>query len=57
MNALLINMPIRVRTCPNIFPTGVGTLSSLIKNLVHHFEVLDLNANRPPFSTNPIQEK
>ncbi len=56
MNVLFINMPIRVNAKPNVVPTGVGILSSLIKTLGHHCEVLDLNCYRPVVGEDEVKK-
>lgn len=50
MNVLLINMPIRVAAAPNILPTGIGLLASLLESQGHMCNVLDLNVIRPEIS-------
>lgn len=57
MNVLFINMPIRVQAQPNVVPTGIGILASLVKKLGHSAEVLDLNIHRPPLTEDGVRER
>lgn len=57
MNVLFINMPIRLSAKPNIVPTGVGILTSLIKQMGHNCQVLDLNRFRPALSISQVKEQ
>lgn len=56
MNVLFINMPIRLTARPNIVPTGVGILTSLIKQSGHSCQVLDLNRFRPVKTLEEIRD-
>jgi len=57
MKILFINMPIRITAKPNVVPTGVGILSSLVKELGHECKVLDLNVYRPILTLEEVKEK
>ncbi len=48
-------MPIRLQAPPNVVPTGIGILSSLVKGLGHACDVLDLNIHRPPLTLEQIR--
>jgi len=50
-------MPIRVNAPPNVVPTGIGILSSLVRSNGHHCDILDLNTHRPPLALAEIEEK
>ena len=56
MNVLFINMPIRFTAKPNVVPTGVGILASLIKRMGHDCQVLDLNRFRPVLDVEQVKE-
>ncbi|GAH49634.1 unnamed protein product [marine sediment metagenome] len=46
MKVLLINPPIREWAKPNVFPSGLGYIASVLIKEEHDVEVLDINAYR-----------
>lgn len=46
MKILLINPPIREWAKPNVFPTGLGYIASVLLREGHGVEVMDINAHR-----------
>jgi len=57
MNILLINMPIRVQAKPNVVPTGIGILSTLIKEAGHNCDIIDLNIHRPVLPMDQVKKQ
>jgi anaerobic magnesium-protoporphyrin IX monomethyl ester cyclase len=46
MKFLLINVPIRLTTAPNAFPTGLAIIAQVLLDNGHDVEVIDANAER-----------
>ena len=57
MKILFVNMPIRIQAPPNVVPTGIGILASMVKQAGHDCQVLDLNIYRPPLTLKQVQQK
>ena len=55
MKILLINPPIREWAKPNIFPSGLGYIASVLLREGHQVEVLDINGYR--FSKEEVEKK